>query len=218
MCDPVISARLPRDAFLTTGQALVGFFLGTVLGTVVGLSLWLSRAALQITKPYLVFMGAIPIFALGPVFVFWFGTEVVSKIALAVVATFSLAALQAYQGARLCDPNLVRLGVAFGATRLQLLEKLIAPSALTWVVGASRINIGAALLASVVGEFISSRAGLGNLLIYAEGLYDINLMLGSVLCIGTIAILLNWAVNPLEAWVRRASPEATSSLSPWTST
>lgn len=210
--------RLPLDALLTTGQALIGFVIGTGAGTLLGLSLWLSRSLLQIAKPYLIFLGAVPIFALGPIFVFWFGTELVSKVALAVVATFSLAALQAYQGARLCDPNLVRLGIAFGASRLQLLAKLIAPSALTWVIGASRINIGAALLASVVGEFISSRAGLGNLLIYAEGLYDINLMLGSVLCIGTIAVLLNSIVNPVENWVRRTSPEATSSLSPWTST
>ena len=177
----------------------------------VGLCLWLSRAAFTIARPYLIFIGSVPIFALGPVFVFWFGTEFGSKLALVVVATFSIAVLQAYQGAQECDGNLIRLAVAFRATKSQILRGLVAPSAVTWVLAGVRINISMALVGSVVGELISSRHGVGNLLLVAEGLYNINLLLGGILLIGLIAILLNWAMSPIESWSRKFNPRAGAS-------
>ncbi len=209
---PETWARLPYDALLTTGEAVAGFLLGVTLGTAFGLLLWLSRTAFLIAQPYLAFLGALPIFALGPIFAFWFGTGLTSKVALGVVATFSLAAIQAYQGARECDPNLIRLGVAFGASRFQILAKLVIPSSLSWVLAGARLNIGMAMLAAVVGEFISSEAGLGNLLVLAEGLYNINLMLACIGALGLIAILLQRLTIPVERWVRRFNPDVTAGL------
>jgi NitT/TauT family transport system permease protein len=211
LSDPPILARLPGDVLITSWQAISGFLLGVGAGTLVGLGLWLSRAAFTIARPYLIFIASVPIFALGPVFVFWFGTEFGSKLALVVVATFSIAVLQAYQGAQECDGNLLRLAVAFRATKRQILWGLVAPSAVTWVLAGVRINISMALVGSVVGELISSRRGVGNLLLVAEGLYNINLLLGGVLLIGLVAIILNWAISPIERWGRKFNPRAGAS-------
>jgi NitT/TauT family transport system permease protein len=208
LSEPAILARLPGDILTTSWQAIAGFTLGVGAGTIFGLCLWLSRAAFVIARPYLIFIGSIPIFALGPVFVFWFGTEFGSKLALVVVATFSIAVLQAYQGAQECDANLVRLAAAFRATKSQILWQLVGPSAVTWVLAGARINISMALFGSVVGELISSRRGVGNLLLVAEGLYNINLMLGCILLIGLIAIASNFVMSPIEKWSRKFNPGA----------
>lgn len=203
--EPEIAARLPYDTFITLYQALLGFALGTATGTVLGLSLWLSRTSYQIVRPYLVFLASIPIFALGPILIFWFGTDLASKVALVFIATFSVATIQAYQGALACDINLIRLGVAFGATKSKLFTKIIAPSAFVWTLGAAKINISLALVASVVGEMIASRRGLGNLLVTAEGLYDIDLMLACIFMISGLAIALNGAIYPLEKWASKGT-------------
>jgi NitT/TauT family transport system permease protein len=207
--------RLPSDIGLTAFEAIIGFLIGSGAGIGVGLGLWLSRAAFDLLRPYLLFVAAVPVFALGPMFVFWFGTELPSKVALVFVATFSLAVMQAYQGAKSCDPNLVKLGVAFGATRFQLLVKLIVPSAISWVLSATRINIGMALLGAIIGEFISSNHGLGNLLLYAEGLYDVNLMIGCIMCIGVLALAFNGVVDIIEKSARRYLPNPAGPRRAW---
>jgi len=204
--------RLPHDVLLTTAEAVGGFVIGVTVGTCVGLLLWLSRTAFAVAQPYLAFLGALPIFALGPILAFWFGTGLLSKVILGAVVTFSLAAVQAYQGARECDSNLIRLAVAFGASKFQVFVKLVIPSALTWVLAGARLNIGMAMLAAVVGEFISSQAGLGNLLVLAEGLYNINLMLACISALGIIAILLQLLLRPVESRIRRFSPDLSPGL------
>jgi NitT/TauT family transport system permease protein len=209
---PETLQRLPYDILLTAIEAAGGFAIGVTLGTTLGLLLWLSRTAFFVIRPYLVFLGALPIFALGPIFAFWFGTGLTSKLALGAVATFSLAAIQAYQGAREIDPNLIRLGVAFGARRFQILRKLVIPSSVVWVLAGARLNIGMAMLAAVVGEFISSQAGLGNLLVLAEGLYNVNLMLACIGALGALAIVFQWLTIPIERRVRRFNPDITAGL------
>lgn len=188
---------------ITALEAVLGFIGGTLLGTVAGLSLWASKAALMVARPYLVALGSVPVFALGPVLIFWFGTGIWSKIILGFLSTFVIAVVQAYTGASQADPNLLRLVKAFGGTRWQQFTKIIAPSATVWVLAGIRLNIGMALLGAFVGEFLSSQVGLGHLIIVAEGLYNVNQVWVGVLGIVSIAIVFHLGTFPIEQWANR---------------
>lgn len=202
----VRTGTLGRDFGITTLEAILGFLSGTVVGTAVGLALWTSRTVFLIARPYLVALGAVPVFALGPVLIFWFGTGIWSKVVLGFLSTFIIALVQAYTGATEADPNLLKLTNAFGATRSQTFLKIIVPSATLWVLSGIRLNIGMALLGAFVGEFISSRMGLGHLIIIAEGLYNVNQIWVGVIGIMFIAIIFHLCTLPIEKWANRWKP------------
>jgi len=143
---------------------------------------------------------------LGPILIFWFGTGFASKAVLAFLSTVVIAIVQAYTGASDVDPNLVRLMRVFRANRSQIFAKLIAPSAMIWVLAGVRINIGMALLGAFIGEFIASSRGLGHLIIVAEGLFNISQIWVGVFAILIVALFFQALANPLEKWARRWQP------------
>lgn len=192
-----------RDISITTLEAVLGFITGTTIGTACGLALWFSKRIYIIMKPYITSLGAVPVFALGPILIFWFGTGVLSKIVLGFLSTFSIALAQAYAGASEADQNLQRLFRVFGATQTQVFQKVIVPSATIWVLAGIRLNVGMALLGAFIGEFIASNKGLGNLIILAEGLYNVNQIWVGVLGIMLIALALSALTGPVEKWARR---------------
>jgi NitT/TauT family transport system permease protein len=197
------SGNLVRDFGVTALEAVLGFATGTMLGTSVGLAMWTSRIFFMISRPYLVALGAVPVFAFGPVLIFWFGTGIWSKVVLGFLSTFIVALTQAYTGATEADPNLLRLTRAFGGTRTQMFFKIIVPSAALWVLSGIRLNIGMALLGAFVAEFISSRMGLGHMIIIAEGLYNVNQIWVGVIGIMALAILFHSFTLPIERWANR---------------
>jgi NitT/TauT family transport system permease protein len=91
----------------------------------------------------------------------------------------------------------------FGATKRMVFRKVIAPSAVVWVISAFRINVGFALLGAFIGEFISSNQGLGHLILVASGLFDISLVLCGVLLLICIAFIFNFAISRIESPLKR---------------
>lgn len=199
----IAAGNLPRDIGVTALEAVLGFAAGSTFGTAVGLLMWTSRTVFTITRPYLVALGAVPVFALGPVLIFWFGTGIWSKVVLGFLSTFVVALVQAHTGATEADPNLIRLTYAFGGRRSQTFFKIIVPSATIWVLSGIRLNIGMALLGAFIGEFISSRMGVGHLIIIAEGLYNVNQIWVGVLCLVAIALVFHSCTLPVERWANR---------------
>lgn len=195
-----------KHFFVTAMQATTGFALGVTFGTFVGLALCVSSRVAGIVQPYLLVIGSIPVFALGPVIVYWFGTGSASKIALAFLASSIVAIGQAYAGASAVDQNLLRVVRAFGGSRFAEYRYVIVPSSLLWVLSGVRIAIGAALVGAVVGEFLSSRAGLGHMIVVAEGLFDLNRVFVGVLGIAVLSLSLNLVFWPLERWAARWHP------------
>lgn len=200
------AGTLFRDFGATLLETILGFLAGTVIGTVLGLLLWGTRTAYDLLRPYLLALGALPIIALGPMMIFWFGTGMLSKVILGFLATVVVAITQSYSGASEADADLLRMVQAFGGTRRQAFCKIVLPSAALWVVAGVRINVSMALLGAFVGEFIASRMGLGHLIITAEGLYNVNQIWVGVGGILLIACLFHLNALPLEAWANKRKP------------
>ncbi|MGH6810801.1 MAG: ABC transporter permease [Methylocella sp.] len=195
-----------RDFGITLGEAVLGFLTGTVAGTALGLFLWSMRTAYDVLRPYLLALGALPIVALGPMMIFWFGTGMLSKVVLGFLATVVIAITQSYTGAHEADSDLLKMVQAFGGSCRQAFWKIVVPSAALWVVAGIRINVSMALLAAFVGEFIASRMGLGYLIITAEGLYNVNQIWCGIGGILLIAFLLHFSTFPLEQWASKLKP------------
>ena len=87
---------------ITLSEALLGLIIGSLLGTAAGLLLWTNERIAKLARPYIVILGSVPIFAIAPMLIIWFGTGLLSKVVMAAFAVFFVALSHAYDGARFC--------------------------------------------------------------------------------------------------------------------
>jgi NitT/TauT family transport system permease protein len=152
----------------------------------------------RIAKPYLTALSSVPIFALAPIIIVWFGIGIFSKIMLAFLSTVAVAIVQSYQGATSTEPKYLRLMTVVGASRWQVFKLVVVPSSLIWVINSMKLNIGLALLGAFIGEFISSEEGLGYMIVKAAGLYDMATVIVGIFALIVIALSLTALIDQLE--------------------
>ncbi len=198
----IASGELPRHAWVTAQEALAGFLIGSGLGSLCGLLLWLSPATAATVRPVMIAINGVPKIALAPLIIVWFGIGMEAKIAIAAILTFIVSLIATYAGTQEVDRDLVRLMRSLGASRWQTWRKVVAPATLPWVVSALRLNVGFALIGAVVGEYISAQEGLGYLVYYSGTLYDLNAVWTGIFALMAMALLMDRAVTSLERRVR----------------
>jgi NitT/TauT family transport system permease protein len=201
----VYSGELLSNASITLFEALCGFLLGTTTGALIGLSFWYSRTVASVAQPYIAALASVPIFALAPMIIVWFGIGIASKIALAFLSTVVVAIVQSYEGARNAEPRFLKLMQVVKATSPQTFRIVIVPSALVWVINAMKLNIGLSLLGAFIGEFISAERGLGYMIVKASGLYDMPTVLAGVFTLIFISLVLTALVEKIEHRLMRWS-------------
>ncbi len=189
---------LPFDTWITVYEAILGFVIGTVLGSALGLGLWYSVFLARLTEPFIVALNSVPKIALAPIVILWFGTGLISKVALAVSMTALVALIAAYQGAKDADRDLQSLMISMGAGKRQVFFGVVVPSTVPVIISTFRINIGFGLVGAVVGEFMSSKRGLGHLIYEASGLYDLNTVWMGLFMLMAIGFLLYHLIDMVE--------------------
>jgi NitT/TauT family transport system permease protein len=191
------------DIVYTFQSTIIGFILGTIAGSLLGMSFWWSGNYARIMQPYIVCLESIPKLALAPLIVLVFGMGLGSKVAIAVALTVVVSTLTAYAGVRAVDKDQERLFYSIGASRWQVFTKLVVPSCIPWILSILRVNIGLALTGSIVGEFVSSEHGLGRTILYAGSTYEISLVWVAVLVLATLSMVMYAAVGWLEKLLRK---------------
>jgi NitT/TauT family transport system permease protein len=186
------------DIDFTFRATIAGFVIGTLTGTLIGLSFWWSPNYAAIVQPFIVCFESIPKLALAPLIILVFGIGLPSKIAIGVALTVVVSALTTFSGVKSVDADLERLLYALGASRWQVFRKLVVPSVLPWGISVLRVNIGLALTGAIVGEFISSQHGLGRAILYAGQTYEIALVWVAVLVLSGLSVFMYVAVAQLE--------------------
>lgn len=197
------SGQLWRDICYTASSTLLGFALGTAVGSVAGLLFWFSRRVALVAEPWLIVLNALPKLALAPVLVIWFGIGFSSKVVLAFLMTVVVAAMSAYGGVQAVDPALETLLTSLGAKRRQIFLRLVVPSALPSIITGLRVNIALAMAGSIVGEFIASDRGLGRMIVYAGTVFDLKLVWVGVVVLSIVSVLMYAAVVGLEKVLMR---------------
>ncbi|AGC68269.1 ABC transporter permease protein [Thermoclostridium stercorarium subsp. stercorarium DSM 8532] len=187
--------------FTTLWETVVGFLLGTVLGIVIAIVLWLSETCSRVLEPYLVVLNALPKIALGPVFIVWMGAGPVAIITVAVTVSLIVTVLEVYTGFLETDSEKIRLVQSFGANRKQILTKVVLPSSFPVMMNALKVNVGMSWVGVIVGEFLVSRAGLGYLIVYGGQVFQLDLVMTSVLILSVLAALMYFGVQLLGKWI-----------------
>jgi len=194
----LLSGELLSDTWYTLFEAILGFVIGTICGSLLGLALWYSVFVARLVEPFIVAINSVPKIALAPIVVLWFGTGLVSKVALSVSLTAIVALIAAYQAAKDADVDLQSLLISMGADKHQVFFKAVVPSTLPSIIATFRINIGFGLVGAVVGEFISSQRGLGHLIYTASSLYDLNTVWVGLFTLMVMGFVLYYVIDIIE--------------------
>ncbi len=194
----ILSGELLSDTWYTLFEAILGFIIGTIVGSFLGLALWYSVFVARLVEPFIVAINSVPKIALAPIVVLWFGTGLVSKVALSVSLTAIVALIAAYQAAKDADVDLQSLLISMGAHKHQIFFKAVAPSTLPSIIATFRINVGFGLVGAVVGEFISSQRGLGHMIYNASSLYDLNTVWVGLFTLMIMGFALYYVIDIIE--------------------
>jgi putative riboflavin transport system permease protein len=186
--------------FITTlVEIALGLAVGVALALIAGYGLARSVLFERLASPYLVAAQAIPILALAPLLVLWFGNGLASKVVICAVIVFFPVAIATMVGIRSVDPRLLELGRSLRATDRQILSTVEIPAALPSIFGGLRVGVTLAVVGAVVGEWAGASRGLAVLLNLARGsLFDIPLMFATLVTIALVGVALYLIVVALE--------------------
>lgn len=199
----LVSGELITDLCVTGKETVLGFVLGSLLGSAAGLLLWCSEKVAKFSKPFVAAIGSIPVMVLSPLVIIWFGTGIASKIAIVTFSCIFVSLSTAYEGAMEVDEDLMKLMRSFGATKFQIFKKIVVPSSMTWVVSGFKMNIGFAIVGAIVGEYISSDAGIGHMILKGSSSFHIHVTLAGLVATMIFVFALNILVGVLEKVILR---------------
>ena len=185
------------------GETVIGFTAGTIGGIILAVLLWWSSFLSRVMDPYIVVLNSIPKVALGPIFVVWLGTTITAVVAMAVSVSIIVAVMMMHSGFQEVDPNQVKLVETLGATKGQVLRKVIIPASVPTMIAALKVNVGLSLVGTIVGEFLASKAGLGYLIIYGGQVFNMSLVMGSVILLSVVSVVLYYGVALVEERVTK---------------
>jgi NitT/TauT family transport system permease protein len=209
-----VAAALTGDLTMLLGStvttargALFGFLLSAILGTGAGLVLSLSKTLERSLYPYALFLQTVPIVAVAPLLVLWFGPGLRAVAVSAFIVSVFPVIANTLSGLRAVDPRLKDLFRLYGATRLDTLFKLDLPFALPSMATGLRVASGLAVIGAIVGEFVAGfaegHAGLGITVLAAYRQLRTDLLFAAVMLASLLGLVLFAAVNLASAMVLR---------------
>lgn len=180
----VLAPHLAQTAFETAVGFVLALFVGFGFAVLIDLSALLKRAI----YPLLVLSQTIPILAVAPLLVLWFGFGLLPKVLIVGLVCFFPIVVAGADGFRATDPELVRLFRTFGAGRWTIFRRVRFPGALPQLFSGVRIAITYSVIGAVWGEYVGAQWGLGIFMQRAQNSYQVALVFAAIILISALSI------------------------------
>lgn len=184
---------------ITCLETVVGFISGTIIGIVISIVLWSFNFLAKVFEPYLVVLNSLPKIALGPIIIVWIGAGPASIIVMALAISLIVTIMEVLNGFINVDQDKIKLAKTFGATKIQILTKVVLPASFPVMLNALKINVGLSWVGVIVGEFLVSKAGLGYLIVYGGQVFQLDIVMMSVLILAAAAAIMYQGV----VWIQK---------------
>lgn len=193
---------LDRSFFAHTGitlfETLLSFLLITVISIVIATLLWYSKTLSEILEPYLVVLNSLPKSALAPLFIVWLGTGISTIIVAGISVAIFGSIISLHTGFKHVDKEKLKLIYTLGGSRFDAFHKVVLPSCIPVILSNMKVNIGLALVGVIIGEFLAARRGLGYLIIYGSQVFQLNMVITSIIILCAIAMGLYQCIQWIE--------------------
>lgn len=196
--DMCISGSIFKHIGITLFETVVGFSLGTIIGTAMAIVLWWNSFINDVSEPYLVVFNSLPKTALAPIIIVWLGNNMSSIIATALLTSVIVTVLNVSVGFSNVDNEKIKLIYTFGGTKKQVLTKVILPASVPAIINALKINVGLSFVGVIVGEFLVAKMGLGYLIVYGSQIFKLDWVMLSVVILAVLAAFMYKVIVLLE--------------------
>ncbi len=197
------NGSLWRHTQSTLSEIFAGLAVGVSTATVLGYLLAKNQWLEQILAPYIVASQSVPVVAIAPLLIIWFGAGYLSKMLIVTLIVFFPMLVNTIVGIRGVDAELRELMRSLNANRWQMFSKLEVPAALPVLFGGLKVSVTLSVIGAVVGEFVGAEQGLGFLINQARGLFNTPLVFVAIFSLVAIALALYGAVSLVESIVLR---------------
>lgn len=193
------TGALQRHVGTTLAEALLGFGIALVIGTAAGYVIGKSRLLAGVVAPYIAALQAIPIVALAPLLVAWFGLGLAPKMIVATLIVFFPILVNTVVGLQSIDTELTDAAQTLGAGRWTMLWYVEAPLSARPFLGGVKMGLALAMTGAMVAEFVAADAGLGFMMTLARSNYDAPMLYVAALTMALVAFL-GYALVTLLEW------------------
>jgi NitT/TauT family transport system permease protein len=187
-----------EHAWITVAEALLGFVIAAATGIVLGTVIAQFRLVERTLYPYVVALQTLPKIAVAPLLVVWLGFGLSSKIVIAALVAFFPVLVNVIVGLKTVDAPKLDLMRSFSATRWQTFRYVTFPNALPFVFAGLDIAVVFSVLGAIVGEFVGSQRGLGNLILQFNTALDIAGMFAVLLLLAVLGVALHLVMQAIQ--------------------
>lgn len=192
---------LLKHASITLIEIILGLLLGFTLGVLSAVTLSMSRVVSSFLMPILVISQAIPVFAIAPLLVLWFGYGMASKVVMAMLIIYFPVTAACYDGLRNTPQQWLQMAQSMQASKLAMLWQVRLPAALPSLASGLRIAVTFAPIGAIVGEWVGSAEGLGYLMLQANARMQIDMVFAALLVLVLISLTLFFCTDKLLRWL-----------------
>lgn len=183
---------------ITLYETVVSFLLVLLFSLAAATLLWYSDKLSEVLEPYLVILNSLPKSALAPLFIVWLGTGCVTIIVAGMSVAVFGSVISIYTGFRQVDAEKITLIYTLGGKKNDAFFKVVLPGSVPILLSTAKVNIGLALVGVIIGEFLAARRGLGYLIIYGSQVFQLDMVITSILILCVIALLFYKSVQMIE--------------------
>ncbi|WP_432787101.1 Riboflavin transport system permease protein RibX [Oligella sp. MSHR50489EDL] len=188
---------IAEHSMVTMAEILLGMFLGCLMGFASAMLLQWSRTLSAWLLPVLIVSQAIPVFALAPILMLWFGYGMASKVVMAALIIFFPVTSACYDGLRRTPNDWIELAQTMQASKWQVLWQIRLPAALPSLASGLRVAAATAPIGAVIGEWVGSSQGLGYLMLHANARMQVDTVFAALIVLACLSLLLYFGVDYL---------------------
>lgn len=197
------SGTLWTHSWITLYETLIGFAIATVLGYIIAILLWWNEKVRKIFEPYIIVLNSLPKIALGPVIILWVGAGTKAIVLMCVLICIVITTMSMLSAFLSVDEGKILLLKSMNANKFKILYKLVLPSSMPEFVSVLKINVGMSWVGSIMGEYLTSKAGLGYLIVYGGQIFKIDLVMASTVILCILAFGMYYLISLLERKYRK---------------
>ena len=199
----IIDGSFLTNTGITLFETIISFLLVTLLSFLTASILWYIHGLAEVLEPYLVVLNSLPKSALAPLLIVWLGTGINTIIVAGISVAVFGSIISLYTGFCQADPEMLKLIYTLGGNRRNAFFKVIFPSSIPLILSNMKVNIGLSLVGVIIGEFLAARRGLGYLIIYGSQVFQLSMVITSIIILCAIAMAFYKLIQSFEHHYRK---------------